>query len=201
MIFFAFYLSINVPKIIMKNIRNLATIFLFFTITNIQDQFTLVSDILVDRNYIQIYPLRISIFTQIDNDRLAALSSSYFISTSFIRLLSINFISLLIMKLLLLTTLYENILLFIFKYLYKIPGKFCRKIFFEINIAIEFVQIIFKQLETVKYSYLIRFLQFKRKISYQEYLTIYFFCFRQLMINMQKHIYFFAESFYSREIY
>ena len=199
-ILFVFYLSINVPEIIFKNINSIAIIFLFFTITNIQDKSTLTSRILVNRNYIQIYPLRTSIFTQKNIDNITKLSNTYFISTSFIRLLSINFISLLVMKLLLLTTFYENILLFFFKYLYKIPSKLCKKVFFEINIAIEFIQIIFKQLETVQYSFMIRFLQSQKKISYQEYLTIYFFCFKQLIISIQKQIYFLAESLYSREI-
>ena len=199
-IFFVFYLSINVPKIIVKNIKNLAIVFLFFTITNIQNEFTLTSKILANRNYIQIYPLKISILTQINIDNLAILSNTYFLSTSFIRLLSINFISLLIMKLLLLTTLYENLLLFFFKYLYKIPNKFYKKFFLEINIAIEFIQVIFKQLEAIQYSYVIRFLQLKKDLSYQEYLTIYFFCLRQLMTNIQQQVYFVAESLYSREI-
>ena len=200
-ILFMFYLSINIPKIIVNNINNLAIIFLFFTITNIQNEFTLTSKILIDRDYIQIYPLKVSIFTQIQTGSLEILSNSYFISTSFIRLLSINLISLLIMKLLLLTTFYESLLLFFFKYLYKIPNKFCKKSFFEINIAIEFIQVIFKQLETIQCSFVIRFLQLNKKFSYQEYLTIYFFCFKQLIINIQKQIYFLAESLYSREIY
>ena len=196
-----FYSSINIPKIIVKDINNIAMIFLFFTITNIQNEFTLTSNILMERDYIQIYPLRAPIFRQIHIYNLVILSNSYFISTSFIRLLSINLISLLIMKLLLLTTLYESLLLFFFKYLYKIPNKFCKKFFFEINIAIEFIQVIFKQLETIQYSYMIRFLQLNKKLSYHEYLTIYFFCLRQLIVNIQKQIYFLAESLYSREIY
>ena len=200
-IFFVFYMSVNIPKTIIRNINNITMIFLFFTITNIQDKSTLTSKILINRNYIQIYPSRALIFTQRNIDSLTILSNAYFISTSFIRLLSINFISLLVMKLLLLTTLYENLLLFFFKFLYKFPNKFRKKVFFEINIAIEFIQIIFKQLETIQYSYMIRFLQFKKKISYQEYLTIYFFCLKQLMINIQKQVYSLAESLYSREIY
>ena len=200
-ILFICYLSINLPKVIVKNIKNIAIIFLFFTATNMQDKLTLTSNILANRDYVQIYPLSISIFKQINNNSLTILSNTYFISISFIRLLSINFISLLVMKLLLLTTLYESLLLFFFKYLYKIPSKYCKKFFLEINIAIEFIQIIFKQLETIKYSYIIRFLQFKKKISYQEYLTIYFFCIKQLIINIQKQIYFLSESLYSREIY
>ena len=199
-IFCVFYLSINRSKVITKNINNLAIVFLFFTITNIQDKSTLTSKMLINRNYIQIYPLRISIFKQKNIDNITKLSNTYFISTSFIRLLSINFIALLVMRLLLLTTLYEDILLFFLKYLYKIPSKLCKKIFFEINIAIEFIQIIFKQLEIIQYSYMIRFLQSKKQISYQEYFTIYFFCFKQLIINIQKHIYCLAESLYSREI-
>ena len=200
-ILFIFYLSIDIPKVIVRNINNFAIIFLFFTITNIQNEFTLTSNMLIDRNYIQIYPLKGLIFTRIQIDSLEILSNSYFISASFIRLLSINLISLLIMKLLLLTTLYESLLLFFFKYLYKIPNKFCKKFFFEINVAIEFLQVIFKQLETTQSSFMIRFSQSNRKLSYQEYLTIYFFCFRQLIINIQKQIYFLAESLYSREIY
>lgn len=200
-IFFVFYLSINIPKIIVKNINNIVMIFLFFTITNVQNEFTLTSNLLIDRDYIQIYPLRASIFTQLHIHSLVILSNSYFISTSFIRLLSINLISLLAMKLLLLTTLYESLLLFFFKYLYKISNKLCKRFFFEINIAIEFIQVIFKQLETIQYSYMIRFLQLNEKLSYQEHLTIYFFCLRQLMINIQKQIYFITESLYSREIY
>lgn len=200
-ILFVFYLSISIPKIIVKNIKNLAIVFLFFTITNIQNESTLTNNILIDRDYIQIYPLRLSIFTQIQINSLELLSNSYFISNSFIRLLSINLISLLIMRLLLLTTLYESLLLFFFKYLYKIPNKFCKKFFFEVNIAIEFIQVIFKQLETIRYSFMIRFLQLNKKLSYQEYLTIYFFCFKQLIIKIQKQIYFLAESLFSREIY
>lgn len=200
-IFFVFYLSINIPKIVVKNINNIAIIFLFFTITNIQNEFTLTNNMLIDRNYIQIYPLKVSIFTQIHLHSSAILSNSYFISTSFIRLLSINLISLLAMKLLLLTTLYESLLLFFFRYLYKIPNKLCKKFFFEINIAIEFIQVIFKQLENIQYSYIIRFFELNKKLSYQEQLTIYFFCLRQLIINIQKQIYFLAESLYSREIY
>ena len=176
-ILLVFYLSVNVPRIIVKNIKNFTIIFLFFTITNIQNEFTLTSNLLVDREYIQIYPFKVLILPQIYMSRLGIVSNSYFISTSFIRLLSINLISLLIMKLLLLTTLYENLLLFFFKCLYKIPNKFCKKIFFEINIAIEFIQVIFKQLENIQYSFIIRFLQLDKKLSYQEYLIIYFFFF------------------------
>jgi energy-coupling factor transporter transmembrane protein EcfT len=104
-------------------------------------------------------------------------------------------------KLLLMTTLYENILYLFFKYLDKKTGEIYQHLFYEVNIAIEFIEAIFQYLELIKNSYIIRFLNFNKNMPFIEHLIIYFFCIKQLIINIQKQIYIVAESLYSREIY
>ena len=183
------YKSIKIPNLINKNIKKMALIFLFFIIINIQDESTLTISLLTERQYLQIYPL----------DNSTQSFPKYLISLSFIRLLSIHFISLVVIKLLLMTTLYENILFLFFNYLYRRSGQIYQKIFFEINIAIEFIHLIFKQLEIIKYSYILRFLRFSKNIPRRVHLTVYFLCIKQLIINIEKQIYIISEILYGRE--
>lgn len=185
------YRLIKIPNLINKNIKKIVLIFLFFIIINIQDESTLTISLLAERQYIQICPL----------DNFIRLSPKYFVSLSFIRLLSIQFISLIVIKLLLTTTVYENILFLFLNYSYKRSNQIYQKIFFEINIAIEFIQVIFKQLEIIKYGYILRFLGFNKNISHKVYLTIYSLCIKKLIFNIEKQIQIISESLYSREIF
>ena len=195
------YKSITTPNFINKNLKKTALVFLFFIIVNIQDSQVLTSNLIPHRKYIQIFPLNKFLFIKGEIHRSIKSSPNYLISLSFIRLMIIHFTSLLIIRLLLITTLYENILYLFFKYLYKKTNQIYQSFFYEVNIAIEFVEAIFQYLELIKYSYIIRFLHFNRSVSFVEYLVIHFFCIKQLTINIQKQIYTVAESCYSREIY
>nr|YP_009502167.1 hypothetical protein [Porolithon onkodes]ASB29768.1 hypothetical protein [Porolithon onkodes] len=188
--FLCLYKLIKVPDPMNKNIKKVALIFLFFTIINIQNESTLTISLLTERQYIRICPL----------DNFIQPFPKYLISLSFIRLLSIHFISLTVIKLLLMTTLYENILLLFFNYLHKKSNQIYQKVFFEINITIEFIQVIFKQLEIIEYSYILRFLEFNKNISSKVLLTIYFLCIKQLILNIKKQIQIISETLYSRNI-
>ena len=201
LILLCLYKSIKMPNLINKNLKKTALIFLFFITINVQDSQMLTSNLVIHRKYIQIYPLNKFLLIKKEMHNSIELPLSYLISLSFIRLLSIHFISLLIIRLLLITTLYENILYLFFKDLYRKTNQIYQSFFYEVNIAIEFIQAIFQYLELIKYSYIIRFLHFNRSISFIEHLIIHFFCIKQLIINIQKQIYTVAESFYSREIY
>lgn len=190
------YKSIKIPNLINKNLKRIFLIFLFFIIINIQDQRMLKNNLIIHRKYIQIFPLnKYLLIKRIIN------APSYLISLSLFRLLGIHLISLFAIQLLLITTLYENIVYLFFKYLHKKTNQISQSFFYEVNISIEFIQAIFQYLELIKQSYIIRFLQFNKTISLIEYLIIYFFCIKQLIINIQKQIYITAESLYSREIY
>lgn len=193
--------SVKTPKFINKHFKKTALIFLFFIILNIEKKELLTNNTVIHRKYIHIFPLNQSLSIKKNINNLIESTSSYLISLSFIRLLSIHFLSLIMIKLLLMTTLYENILSLFFKYLYKNTNQIYKHLFYEVNIAIEFIEAIFEYLELIKNSYIIRFLHFNKKISFTEHLIIYFFCIRQLIINIQKQIYIVAESLYSREIY
>lgn len=195
------YKSITIPNLFNKNLKKTALVLLFFIIVNIQNSQILTSNLITHRKYIQIFPLNKFLLVRKEIHHSMELPPSYLVSLSFIRLMSIHFTSLLIIRLLLMTTLYENILYLFFKYLYKKTNHISQSFFYEVNIAIEFIQAIFQYLELIKYSYIIRFLYFNRSISFVEHLTIHLFCIKQLIINIQKQIYAVAESFYSRGIY
>lgn len=196
------YKSTYFPVQLNHYFSNIISIFIFFLLINIQHKKQLIPEILTNRNYIQIYPPDNHFFFYINDEQRYEISynQSYYLSTSLLRLLSIQFIYLCLMKLLLLTTSYDKIIQIALNQLDKYINNSTQRLAFEIQVSIQFLKIILKQLELIKIAYVIRAIQLEKGPFCQNNLFLYFFCIQQLIINIYSCIYSIADTLYSREI-
>lgn len=124
----------------------------------------------------------------------------FYIPLSIIRLLSINFIYLFLIKFLLLTTHYEQIIKILIINLKHITPNSFQKISFEIIIAAQFLKIIVKEIKILKMAYKIRNPKSQHKYLSKEQLLTYWLLIRQLVLNIYQQTFNIADTLYSREI-
>lgn len=194
--FFCFYLyrSVCLHKNLKDYCQRIIILFTFFLFISIQYNTNI-----TNKRLVQIYP--IYHLHNINNIFTKTISSyCLYLPISIIRLLSINLIYLLLMKFLLLTTNYEqliNNILNHFKYLNIFS---ISKLKFEIMISTQFLKVIFKQIEEIKIAYLIRNIKSNRTYLFKDNLLICFFFIKQFLINAYDGINYISNTLYSREI-
>lgn len=197
------YKSTYVPVQLNNYFYNITSVFMFFILINIQHKKNLIPELLIHKNYLQIYPLDNPFSSYLNYDQKYKIfpSQFYYLSKSLIRLLSINLLYLFWMKFLLLTTSYEKIIQIFLNHFKKYINSSTQRLAFEIQVAIQFLKIILKQLEVIRTAYIIRSIQLKKGPLCQNNLFIYFFCIQQLIINIYQSIYYITDTLYSREIH
>ena len=88
--------------------------FFFFTLTNIQSQQYTLTEINLHRKYIQIYPINniYLFYSTKDYNEENLFKNHYYLPLSLFRLLNINLLYIVSMKILLLTTIFQDIISF-----------------------------------------------------------------------------------------
>lgn len=199
--FLLIYKSIYIPIKLNSYLCTIIFIFAFLTLINIQNKQQIFTDIVLKREYIQIHFIKrffLSDIKEYNTDHLSY--QDYYLSASLIRLLSIIFLHLTSMKILLLTTVYRNILTVFFYHANKYKNTIFQKLFFEIQLSIQFLKIIFKQIDIIKVAYITRSVKIKRKVYLLEIISLYIFCLQQLLANLRKGIYNISNTLYSCEM-
>jgi len=167
-----------------------------FTILGIQSQQQILKKENCGRNYILIYH-------QISNRRKNILSDFYLLygfSISSIRLSQIYLLYLIMMKLLVLTTKQKDILYCFFMFFKNNISYYIPKFIFEIQISLNFLNIIPKQIEIMQIRYSTRSLIVKPLSYNKENLTIFLLNMQQLIRTIYNYIYNVSNTLYHNEI-
>ena len=196
------YKSLKVPS----NIESyLLKIFIFFNcilITNMQSQEQVFKESYFNRKYVIIF-YSLQHYVQIikNQDQVDLLnSSSYYVPLSIIRLLSLNFLYLIVMRTLLLTTTYFKILSLL---IYHCPFNkklFIQKLIFETQVAVNFLSIILKQIQDYRIASLTRAIMRSNRKGTLSNVFIYFCSIQQLFMNILKYTYDISNTMLDYEI-
>lgn len=203
-VFFQFvYYSIYVPIGITVYLIKVFIIFILYTLFNIQNYQQVIESYNLQRSHILIFNSFNSL-SKIKNcplNREILSQYNYYLSSSLIRLLSISFLYLICMKILLLTTSYNKILEFFLKYINHYKELFIQKFILEVQMSIQFLEIILKQIQLIKFSHMTRSIKNNNNLSIYKLVLLYFFCLQQLIINSYNSIYNISNTIYSNEVY
>lgn len=175
-------------------------IFLCFILINIQKKDQIIPELLINRDYIQIHP-QYNYFISYNQNKEISCHQSYHLPVSLLRLLSINLIYLFLMKLFLMTTNYDKIIRTYLHLFCKYINKSNQRLTFEVQVANQFLKIILSQVDIVKTTYIIRFMQLKRRRISEKKLYAYLFCIQQLIVNIYSSIDYISDTLYSREVH
>ena len=187
--FFA-YNSFYKPKELSLYLSRIVTIFFILLTISIENQQQFIQGTMQSRRYIKIYPILTTNINLVDTDNylkyflFCKYNDAYYLPTSLFRLLVINFLYLLLMKILLLTTIYQKIIKCFLNFTYGQAINTVQKISFEIQTSIQFLNIIFNEIKIIKIAYNTRNVQIQSFKSFQQYLHLYFACIHQLLINI-----------------
>lgn len=194
------YTYTYIPIQLSRYFYGIIFIFICFILINIQQKDQIIPELLLNRDYIQIYP-QDNYFINSNQNKDISCNQSYHLSVSLLRLLSINLMYLFLMKLFLMTTNYEKIIRTYLHLFCKYINKSNQQLIFEVQVANQFLKIILSQVEIVKTTYTIRSMQFKRRQIFQTKLCVYLFCIRQLIVNIYNSINYISDTLYSREVH
>ena len=174
--------------------KSIVLLFTFFLCISIQ-----YSPINTTKRLIQICPLN---YFNINNNILVnqILSCCFYLPASVVRLLSINIVYLFLMKLLLLTTIYEELVNHILNYLKYLVNSSTNQLKFEVMISAQFLKAILKHIEKIRIGYLIRNIRFNKWYIFKDNLYINFFFLQQLLFSMYNKVKDISNTIYSREI-
>lgn len=192
---FVLYNSIYVPNNVKNYLKRMIIFFLIFLIMNIEQKDINNYKLINTRRIIKIFP---SDKFRLDSSECP--SSYFYLSRSIIRLLTINIVYLFFLKLLLLTTHYNEIIKFILvkiKRSLKLPAAILN---LEVMLSSQFLNIICYQIEILKIAYITRNMKLHIKDSIKENISISIFFIQQLLINIHQSIYSISNTLYSREI-
>jgi len=193
------YQSINLPIEFYLYFYKIILLFTFFITISLESKKKVNTYLELNRKY-----LKISTFiTTCDNtskelEQSLLITNQYYSPIALIRLISLHFLSLIFMKLLLLTTSYKKILQLFFYY-YK--NYINNQLIFEIQIAIQFLKIILEQITIIKVGYTIRSLNLRKRLYDLEIFRIYLLCIKQIIININIKIYSISDTLYNSKIY
>nr|YP_007878280.1 conserved hypothetical plastid protein [Calliarthron tuberculosum]AGA63891.1 conserved hypothetical plastid protein [Calliarthron tuberculosum] len=195
---------INIPNKVKNNIKNF---FLFLlTIMCISLYYTTQARLnntnIINNAIIKFQPLSFfSSYVNSHNNLInKILNFSIYISLPMFRLLSISIIYLFIIKIVLLTTYYEEIInLLIDKT--QLAHKFlCSEKNFLIMMSSQFLKVIFLEIEKIKISYLIRGIKQNNYQQFIQYLILYSYLVKKFYNNLYKYVNCITYSLYSRSI-
>lgn len=191
-----------IPNNLKNYLKKMIIFFMFFLIINIEQEDISNYSILSNRKTIKISPLdKLIVFKSKNKITFSQFSSlSFYLPISIIRLLSIHIIYLFFIKILLLTTHYNQIIkIFLIKI--KKSLKLQTKILnLEIMISSQFLNIICYQTEIIKIAYITRDVNLSLKYDIKENILIYICFIQQLVLNIYNNIYCISNTLYSREI-
>lgn len=123
----------------------------------------------------------------------------FHISSSILRLVSINFIYIFLIKFLLLTTHYEKIIKILIIHIKSVTNNTLQKVSFEIVLAAQFLKIIIQEISALKIAYKIRSIKSQYKYLSRENIFIYWLLIKQVISNIYHHTSDVANMLYSRE--
>ena len=171
-------------------------VFSIFTILNFQSEHQILKEENCNRNYLFICHYRKNI-EQDTSDRLVIL---YGLPISLIRLSKISFLYVTIIKLLVFTTSQKDIIRYLFKPFHKYKKKLSQRFLFEIQVSLNFLNIIFNQIEIMQVAYIIRSILYKQVFHYRYSLTSLFFNVQQIVFNTYYYIYSISNTIYYNEV-
>nr|YP_010728648.1 hypothetical protein P6G74_pgp082 [Phymatolithon calcareum]WEA76940.1 hypothetical protein [Phymatolithon calcareum] len=194
--------SVNLP---IKVQRNLYTTVIFFLLTlSISTYYTTKNTNFsnISNHIIKIQPLDfICRFTKKDNHLIKQFTRvQVYLSLSICRIVIISLTYLFNIKILLLTTNYEEIILSFFGYKNKFILIQNSHIPFTVVLSSQFLKIIFTQLDVLKASYLIRGIKFKKYMYFRTILLIYLFLLSNFFISLYINIKLITQTLHSRDI-
>ena len=195
-----FFLCVYLHKFIyihkhLKNYYKKTTLlFTFFLCISIQH-----NPINTTKRLIQIGP--VNYFNSSNNTLVNQIfSCSFYLPVSVVRLLSISIIYLFLMKLLLLTTIYEELINHILNHFKNLINSSKNQLKLEVMISTQFLKAIFKHIEEIRISYLIRNIQFNEWYWFKDNLYISVFFLQQLLLSIYYTVKYISNTIYSREI-
>lgn len=200
---FFIYQSLKIPSNVHIYLFKIFFIFFFFILINIQNQKQIAFNINLEREFIQIYPFFKNLLIQPRKvlQKLYIKKSNYYIPSSLLRLLTIHFFYIVLMKILLLTTMYKDIIIFFFNYIYKYTNFKLYQLNLEIQIAIQFLKIILKEIEKVKITQTSRNISLPKIKKLPQNIMIYNIYLQQLIMNIFENINNISNTLYSKEVH
>lgn len=188
------------PKNFKLYLKNTILLFTFFLLISIHSK-----NQSNNRSYnnavIQIYPLHALYLLNINTcQRINELPLySLYIPLSILRLLSIHLVYLFLIKFLLLTTNYEQMIQIILRNIQSLTNHIPNQLKLEIMISSQFLKTIFKQIKILKIAYITRNIKLNKRYIIKHILTIYLLFIEQLIINIYHNIYSITNTLYCRE--
>jgi len=194
------YNSTYVPDNVKNYLKKMIIFFIIFLIINIEHKKITKYNIVSTRRTLQIFPLDNSILFYSKNKQPLNQLIYLYLPISIIRLLSINILYLFFIKILLLTTHYDQIIKIILIQIKRSLKLTTQILNLEIMISSQFLNIICYQIEILKTANTTRDIKFNIKHNIKENLLIYIFFIQQLIFNIYENIFSISNTFYSREI-
>jgi len=199
---FILYNSIYVPNSVKNYLKRMMIFFMLFLAMNIEQKDINNYHLISNRQIIKIFPSdKLMILHKKNKFDISEFSSLYFyLPISIIRLLTINIVYLFFIKILLLTTHYNDVIKFILvkiKRSLRLPARILN---LEVMISSQFLNIICCQIEILKIAYITRNINLNIKNNIKENISIYIFFIQQLLLNIYQNIYSISNTLYSREI-
>lgn len=194
--------SVNLP---IKVQRNLYTIALFFILTlSISTYYTTKNTNFsnISNHIIKIQPLNfIGQFIKKETSLIKQFTrSQIYLSLSICRITMISLTYLFTIKILLLTTNYEEIILSFFGYKNKFTFFQNSYIPFAVVLSSQFLKIISTQLDVLRASYLIRGIKLKKSMYFRIMLLIYLLLISNFFISLYNNIKFITRTLHSRDM-
>jgi len=196
------YNSTYVPNSIKNYLKRMIIFFIIFLIINIEQRDLTKYNQVSHRQTLQIFPLnKFTLFNGKNGLKSSRFSSLYFyLPISIIRLLTINIIYLFFIKILLLTTHYNEIIKFILVKIKKHLKTPATILNLEVMISSQFLNIICYQIEILKIAYITRDIKLNMRHSIRESILTCILFIEQLILNIYQSIYTTSNTLYSREI-
>ncbi len=190
------------PNSIKHYLKRMTIFFIIFLIINIERKNIHNYNLVNTRKTLQIYPLNKFTLLHSNNELESTKFSSlyFYLPISIIRLLTINIVYLFFIKILLLTTHYNEIIEFI---LVKIKKHLKTPIIIlnlEVMLSSQFLNIICYQIELLKIAYRTRDIKLNIRHNIKENIVIYLLFIQQLLSNIYESMYSISNTLYSREI-
>ena len=195
------YRLIYLPPEIQYYFRKIFLIFSLFILVSIQNKKQILKEEYLGRQYIYLRNPINYFLKNLESKTIECSDVSYGLSLSLVRLLSINFLHLIITKLLSLTTSKKDIINCYLNYIPEYNKFFMQRINFEVQVSIHFFSIIMKEIEIMHIAYSTRSIKDKKSLFFTSFFNIYFFHTQQFIENIYNYIYSLSNTIYYKEIF
>jgi hypothetical protein len=191
--------SINIPKSLRKYFRKNIMIFTFFLLISIKKYSVSSINKADNRHILQVYPLNCLNEQSVNAVRQPG-NSFFYLHASVLRLIAIHSIYLILVRCLLLTTSYEDIVKIALMGLIYSQDYSNVKFIFIIMASSQFLKIIFEQMENMRVSCILRNINISQVNLLKITFVIFTSLLRQLAIKTRISIFTIASSLYNRDI-